>query len=277
MPPTRLSLVPVALTVIVASTAVADADRIKVAIVPEVEVNLDASRVDALAQDLANALEAELDVDASGGLEVRRSLPPDGVPPDCRSSAACVADLAKRLDATELLFVVMVDTGGIQVDSVWVQAATNQQVVRPAIVVGPAAEASARFAAGARSLLPHAPAKRRPESVALTTQTRPAVPRHFTTPAMITSGIAVAGAGVGIVFGMRTRSRYDDCAGLGTRCTSDTRDTIRRNALIADAGFFVAAAGAVATAILYATSGKEAHVVVEPSPTGVAVTAVGRF
>src|SRR5688500_7835319 len=95
-------------------------DRIRVAVVPGVAVNLDAARVDALSQDLADALATELDVDAVGGLEVRRQLPPDGLPPDCVATPSCVSDVAKRLGATQLLFVVMVDTGGsgsVQVDS----------------------------------------------------------------------------------------------------------------------------------------------------------------
>lgn len=274
MPPVRiLGLLSM---IAIAGPAVAAADPIKVAIVPEVEVNLESARVDALAQDLAEALEAELEVDASGGLEVRRRLPPDGLPADCRATPACIADIAKRLDANQLLFVVMADTGGLQVDSTWIDVATNKQVQRPAIVVGPIPEAKARFVSAARSLLPDAPVRPKPKTVGeLSTTTRPAVPRHFTRPAMITAGVAVVGAGVGVVFGMRTRSRYNDCEKI--TCSSDARDSIRNNGLVADAGFFLAAAGAVATGILYATSGKEAQIIVEPSPTGVALTAVGRF
>src|SRR5689334_15441276 len=95
----------------VTSPAFAD-ERIKVAIIPGVAVNLDPARVDALSQDLANALQTVLDVDAVGGLEVRRKLPPDGLPVDCVATPACLADVAKRTGANQLLFVVMVDTGG---------------------------------------------------------------------------------------------------------------------------------------------------------------------
>ena len=47
-------------------------------------------------QDLAEALTAELDVDAVGGLEVRRQLPADGVPPDCVTTPACTPTSPKR-------------------------------------------------------------------------------------------------------------------------------------------------------------------------------------
>ena len=77
----------------------AAADRLKVAVVPGVAVNLDAARVDALGQDLADALGSELEVDAHGGLEVRRLLPADGVPADCHTTPACVADVAGRRHA----------------------------------------------------------------------------------------------------------------------------------------------------------------------------------
>src|SRR5262249_60798804 len=89
----------------------AGADRVKVAVVPGIAVTLDAARVDALSQDLASALSSELEVDALGGVEVRRKLPEAGLAPDCVANAACIADVARRLDAQQLLFVVTIDTG----------------------------------------------------------------------------------------------------------------------------------------------------------------------
>src|SRR5687768_11945883 len=103
-----------------ASPAAADtpAPRLRVAVVPGVAVNMDAARVDALSQDLATALATELEVEAIGGLEVRRRLPADGLPPDCVATPACTVDVARRLDVQQLLFVVMVDAGGaVQIDS----------------------------------------------------------------------------------------------------------------------------------------------------------------
>src|SRR5262245_28141182 len=95
--------------------------KVRVAVVPGIAVNLDASRVDALSQELADALSRELEVEAIGGLEVRRRLPGEGLPSDCIVTQACIADVAKRLSAAQLLFVVVVDTGGaIQIDSTWI-------------------------------------------------------------------------------------------------------------------------------------------------------------
>src|SRR6185503_19035401 len=119
-----------------ASPRIASAERVKVAVVPGIAVNLDAARVDALSQDLAEALRSELDIDAVGGLEVRRQLPSAGLPPDCVATPACVGDVANRLGAQQLLFVVMIDTGtggAIQIDSTWVDPNAHKSASRPAI------------------------------------------------------------------------------------------------------------------------------------------------
>ena len=47
-------------------------DGPRVAVVPGIAVNLDAAKVDALSQDLAEALTSQFVVDAVGGLEIRR-------------------------------------------------------------------------------------------------------------------------------------------------------------------------------------------------------------
>ncbi|MBA3397953.1 MAG: hypothetical protein H0T89_35340 [Deltaproteobacteria bacterium] len=247
----------------------AHAERVKVAIVPGIAVNLDAARVDALSQDLADALSTELEVDAVGGLEVRRQLPPEGLPPDCVATPACVADVAKRLDAAQLLFVVMVDSGGggsVQIDSTWIEPATGKSASRPAIDIAVITDARSRFAAAARSLLPDAPVRPKPPTGGngggtMTT----AVPRHFTKTSMVTAGVAVVGLGMGIGFGIRAKNLFNDCDKPSAPCSSSQEDKIRNTALIADVGFLVAAAGAVATAVLFATSGEESRMVVSPS------------
>lgn len=258
--------------------------KLRVAIVPGIAVNLDAARVDALSQDLADAVAAELDVTALGGLEVRRRLPADGVPPDCVATPACVADVAARLDAEQLLFVVMVDTGAggaIQIDSTWVEPASGKSASRPAIDLASVADAKARFTVMAPQLFPDAPVRPKPKAAPefLGTMTE-AVPRHFTLGAKLAGGVAVAGLGVGIGFGLRARSRYHACEDAPGTCSTDRHDTIRTSALVADLGYFVAIGGAVASAVMFATSGREARLVVGPPPDGnpgAAVTALGRF
>jgi hypothetical protein len=255
-------------------------DRIKVAVVPGIAVNLDAARVDSLSQDLANALQAELDVDAVGGVEVRRKLPEMGLQPDCVANQACIADVARRLEATQLLFVVMIDTGtggAIQVDSTWVDPEAHKSASRPAIDIAAIAEARARFADAAQQLLPDAPV--RPKPTGLGRLSEP-VPRHFTLPTYVTAGATAVGIGFGVGAGLRARSKYKDCEDLapsGAECSRGRKDSIRHIALISDVGWLVGLGGTIATAVLYATSAEGPHVIVEPAPGGATVSAVGRF
>lgn len=257
---------------------------VKVAVVPGIAVNLDTARVDALSQDLAEALASELEVEASGGLEVRRQLPPDGLPADCVTTPACTADVAKRTGASQLLFVVMVDSGAggsIQIDTTWIDPASGRSASRPAIDLTSPSEAKSKFASSATSLLPDAPVRKKATNVVsgggVNTTMSEGVPHHFTTPAKITAAVAAVGLGAGIAFGLSTRSKYNACDADPVGCTSDQKDSIRRLGLAADAGFIVATGAAIATVVLYATSAKEPHIIVAPSSDGATVSAVGRF
>jgi hypothetical protein len=266
---------------LISRSASADRTRPKVAVVPGIVVNLAAARVDALTQTLAEALQAELEVDAIGGVEVRRRLPPAGLPSDCVASEPCIADVARRLGADQLLFLVLIDTGAtgaIQIDSTWIDPVAHRSGSRPAIDIATIADARARFAAAASQLLPDAPVRPRPQA-SVGRMSAP-VPRHFTLPAYLTAGATVVGFGVGIPLGVDARNRYNDCTALahaGTACSQARKDAIRRVDLEADAGWLVGIGGMIATAILYATSSEASHVIVEPVPGGAAVTASGRF
>jgi len=260
----------------------AAAERSRIGVVPGIAVNLDSARVDALSQELADALRSVLDVDTIGGLEARRRLPVRGLPPDCVATQACIDDVARRLQAQQLLFVVMIDTGSggaIQVDTTWVDVAGKKTASRPAIDIATFATARSQFADAAQLMLPDAPVRLKPPGASLGRMSD-AVPRHLTLPSYVTAGATVAGLGVGIGLGISTRGKYRDCetsAGQGAPCSSSRKDSIRTTALIADAGWLVAIGGTVATAVLYATSGESPHVVVEPSPGGAVVTAAGTF
>jgi hypothetical protein len=273
----------VAASLLVVAPGLAAADRLKVAIVPGIAVNLDTARVDALSQDLANALTAELDIDALGGLEVRRMLPIDGLPPDCVATPTCTAEVARRLGATQLLFVVMVSSGvggAVQVDSTWLEPSTGKNTSRPTIDLASSADtdATAKFASFARQLLPDAPVRPKPKT-GISGNLSGGRPRHFTTTTMITGGAAVVGLGFGIALGLSTRSKYNACEreAMTGICTPSERDSIRNRGLAADAGFLVATGAAIATLVLYATSAESPHVVVTPSPEGGMVSAIGRF
>jgi len=277
----KLALV---LGVVAATTSLAHADRPKVAVVPGIAVNLDSARADALGQDLADALSTELEVVAVGGLEVRRLLPAEGLPPDCLTTPACIADVAHRLGAAQLLFVVMVDatgSGAVQVDSTWVDVASGRHASRPAIDLPTISEARPRFAAAARTILPDATVRAKPVSGggggAIRGVMTPEIPRHLTTTSYVTAGIGVAGLAVGVGFGLAARSKYGTCDVADNTCGKAQRDAIRTRALVADLGFLAALGGAVATGILFATSGKESRLVVGPTSNGVAISAAGRF
>jgi hypothetical protein len=276
-----------ALTLLFASTSTAyaqDPAPVRVAVVPGIAVNLDTARVDALSQDLAQALMEELVVDATGGLEVRRLLPADGLPPDCVTTPACTADVAKRTNAQQLLFVVMVDSGSggsIQVDTTWVEPASGKSASRPAIDLTSANDAKAKFAAAAKSLLPDAPVREKATNggggFGVNTKMTDGVPRHFTTPAKITAAVGVAGLGAGIALGLKTRSRYNACEDDAAHCTSSQMDSVRHYGLAADACYLVALGGAVATVVLYMGSSEEPRVIVSPTPEGATISAFGRF
>jgi len=272
----------VALTLLTAAAGSASADApAKVVVVPGLAVNVDAARVDALGQDLASALSAELIVEASGGLEIRRKLPAEGLPSDCIAKPACIADVARRVGAQQLLFIVVVDTGvggTIQIDSTWIDAASGKSAPRPAIDLASGADPKSRFVTAAPSLLPDAPVRPKPKA-GMDGKMSQTVPRHYTTAAKLTTGVAVVGLGVGIGFGLAARSLYKECdrepvAPVGC---DDKHDSIRTRALLADIGYGVAIGGAIATVVLIATSGKESRLIVEPTAQGVAVSTRGRF
>ena len=274
------------LTIVIALTGSAWADDtpIRVAVVPGIAVNLDTARVDALSQDLAQALSSELVVEAVGGLEVRRLLPAEGLPPDCVTTPACVADVATRTNANQLLFVVIVDSGAggsIQIDSTWIDPASGQTASRPAIDLTSAVDAKAKFAAAATQLLPDAQVRAKPSNggggIGVHTSMSEGTPRHFTTPAKITAAAGVVGLGAGIALGLVTRSKYHSCEDDAIGCSNADRDSIRSFGLLADAGFVVAVGGAVATAILYMGSAEEPRLIVSPTPEGATVSAFGRF
>jgi len=274
-----MRLAVLAAIVLGSATAGAEAPKPRIAVVSGLAVNVDTARADALAQDLSNALAEQLEVDAIGGLEVRRRLPEE-LPAECVSTPACIADVAHRLGASQLLFVVFVDSGTLQVDSTWVDVASGKSMSRPPIDVAAGSDPKAKFTASATQLLPDAKVRTKVSTTILKQgqfgKMTPDVPRHFTTWSLATTAITAVGVGVGIGFGLDARSKYNGCE-TSLACGTGARDGIRHVALIADAGYLVAVAAAVATGILFGTSGSESHLVVAPAENGATIGAFGRF
>ncbi|HUQ02105.1 MAG TPA: hypothetical protein VM261_06385 [Kofleriaceae bacterium] len=211
---------------------------VRVAIVVELTVNVVPERAVQLSAALADALHRELEVDAVGGADVARRLPEGGVPEECVATKACVDDLARRLDANELLFLAMVQVGAdIQIDSSWVSVATGEVISRPRVELLADARAGEVFSAAATRLMPHA--RKRPLAVVVT----PGEPKdtgpdhHFTMGSIVAGGVGIAAIGGGVAMGLSARSSYKRCdtgENPPVDCDGDYKDSIGTKALYAD-------------------------------------------
>jgi hypothetical protein len=269
-----------ALLVIMLCAAGADAAPARVAVVPQVEVNVDAQRAEALGSTLADALRAKLDVDAIGGVDVTRRLPDGGIAPDCVAQPACITQIGTRLEADQILFLVIVQVGHtIQLDATWADVATGKTIARPMIELPDDARAAPIFGDAAPKLLPDAPL--RPVATSQTVVIHEhadtiTTPRHMTTTSWITGGVAVAALGGAIALGAVTRDAYDACNHPDMACTNDRIDAIKTRSRLGDASLVLGVAAGVATAVLYWQSGGET-IAVTPTPGGAAVSLGGRF
>jgi hypothetical protein len=257
----------------------------RIAVVIELAVNVEASRADAIGAALADALNRELEVDAFGGADVSRTLPEDGLPDECLAHADCINDVANRLDAEQLLFLVVLGVGDdVQVDCSWVDLATGVVSARPRVVLGSDARAVSVFADAATRFLPDA--KKR-EGNTIIVGPGPAASgggHHMTAPAWITTSVAVAGLIAGGILAVSARATYERCDNLDGGCTDDVLDGLAHRDLAADVSFGVALGAAIATVVLYlrsdssaATPDEHTGLLVTPTGDGAAVGFAGRF
>ncbi len=266
-----------AFLVVAATAGTAAAAPHRVAVIPSVEVNVDAHRAEALTSTLADALRERLDVDAIGGADVTRRMPAAGLSEDCVAQKACVADLGKRLEVDQLLFIVIVQVGDtIQLDSTWADVATGNTIARPMIKLDDDARAAQIFGDAAQKLLPGSPLRSASKTIVITQPGDTTTPRHFTTTSLITGGVAVVGLGVGIGLGLSTRSSYNHCNSLELACSDSEISGIHTRAILADGITAIGVAAAAATVVLFWRSGGET-IVVTPTPGGAAVSLGGRF
>jgi hypothetical protein len=263
----------------------------RVGIVIELAVNVEPDRADAIAGALADALNRELEVDAFGGADVTRQLPAGGLPEECLARSECVADVAERLDAEQLLFLVVVQVGAdTQVDASWVDVASGAVTSRPRVLLPSDATAVSVFAARAQRYLPDAKERTREKTIIVREvpgATGPTTtPRRMTVPAWITAGTSGVALGAGVILGLGVRSTYRRCDRSaeddGVGCSDDELDGLERRALLADLSFGVAAGAAIATLVLYLRSGGDpveapAPVQVTPAPGGAVLGVAGRW
>jgi len=228
--------------------------RPRVAVVVDLVASVSRERAIELGLALADALQRELEIDAVGGADVERLLPPGGVPDDCVAAPACLADLGGRLDATQLLLLGVVQVGDrVRVDATWIDVARGEAVSRPRIELAADARAGEVFAAAASRLLPDVP--HRPP--AGTGDRPPPGPRRHLTPLTWTlGGVAVAALGIGVGFGLSANGTYDRCERDPDGCDDDTRDGIGRKALAADLLMGSALVVATTATILYLRSNR---------------------
>lgn len=247
---------------------------VRVAIVIELTVNVMPERAEQLSAALADALHRELEVDAVGGGDVSRRLPEGGVPEECLARKPCIDDLAARLDATELLFLAMVQVGAdIQIDSSWASVATGEVVSRPRIELLADARAGEVFSGAATRLLPHA--RKRPLAVVVTPgEQKPRGPqRHVTLGSGIVAGVGLAAVGGGVAIGLSARSSFQRCdvdMDPPPDCDDDYRKSISRRTLYADVLTGVGVIGLGTAVYLYIRSDRGEPVAKE---TGTKATA----
>ncbi len=257
----------------------------RIGIVVSTAVNVSAEEARGLAEKLGAALAGELGVDVVAGAETERRLPPGGLPGECVASAECRSDIARRLDADELLFLVIVKVGErIQIDPTWADAATARVTSRAALVIDQGTDAGKLFRGAAATLLPHV-RKRGPDIVVVTPGGEDGG-RHMTTPAWIALGATGAALTGGVIAGLAARGKYEELDGVCGKpglppCAPGDVSSLRNRALAADLLFAVGAAGAVTTLVLYLRSDAGAEdappITVAPTTAGLVVELGGRF
>lgn len=259
----------------VSSSVAAEPATPRVAIVVEVAVGVPPERADALAGELAAALESQLEVEARGGAEVVSRLPPGGLPDGCLAQPACVTEVARRLEVDGVLFIALVQLGEqLQVDASWLDAGGTTVAPRPRFELGPDDDVAVAFRGRAVTLLPEARLRRTIDVPVVPTPPRG---RRMTSAAWALTAVGGVALGAGVGLGLATRSAYLACERDG--CDADGRSAVRTRGLLADASFTVAALAALAGTVVYLRSApRQPRVVVEVDGDGRAgVVVVGAF
>jgi hypothetical protein len=231
---------------------------------------------DALGASLATALGDKLVVDAIGGADVARRLPPAGLPDECLSTPACVADLGARLGADRLLVLAVVRAGvELQIDATMIDVATGAGAPRPRLQVADLAAADAAFAEAATRYLPEAEERTQAGDGGGGDSHRP-----ITRGVWVTGGVGIAALIGSGVLGLTIKSKYDRCNDEDHPCGQDTKDSLHNRALIADVTLGVGVVAVAIAVVLYARTPLETSDVqpaVSPVAGGAVVGLGGRF
>jgi hypothetical protein len=299
----RLHSIAIAGLALAAPRAARADDVPRVGVVVAVHVNLNADEASALGGALGAVLRETLVVDVVAGDEAQRRLPEGGVEELCLTRPECVRDIAARLNADQLLFLVAVRLGTrIQIDPTWTNADGSQTVSRDAIVFEKDRPPRELFMEAAAQLLPDA-ARRPPGQPApppdrtadrtpppsasdVTLASPPVEPErglHIHRGTWIAGGVAVAALGGGIAFGLAARSADHDLDERGcdeSPCDPDDIDALERKMLLADvlyATALVSAGTAVAIQLLWGRGDDPPPVAVTGGADAASVSFSGRF
>jgi hypothetical protein len=277
--------------------APAAAEKVRrVGIVVTTKVNVSDAQVSQVSTTLGEIVQARFDADVIAGADAVRRLPPQGVSTRCVADVECRLELGRRLDAEELLLLVMVGAGdGVQIDPTWVDVASGRVNSRPAIEIKAGDDVRAVLERAAPALLPHlrqrssepTPEPREREVVVFTPggQADTGSQRRFTPATWVATGVG-AGALIGAtVFSLSSRRKFDTLDGDGCRrmpCSKDDIDSLRRDAILADVFFGTAIVAAGAVVVLWVTSESDAPAApsklsVGPGPGGVGLSLGGTF
>ena len=232
----------------------------RVAIVVTVQVNVSGDETNALASLMGTAIVEEFGVDVIAGAETVRRLPPDGVPDECIASSDCRNDLSRRLDADELLMLVVVRIGDeLQIDSTWVHVSSGETASRPKISLAASDDRAQVMKEASPRLLPHmekptpAPAPAPAPIIVMPQSSEQATKSVIPTSTWIAGGVSIASLAAASIFAVSARQKYEalDADGCRDVVCSDARiASLRRHARTADILFGVSGAAA-ATAIVF--------------------------
>jgi hypothetical protein len=231
----------------------------RVGVVVSLTVNMTPAEGRDLATMLGAALEESLPIEVIAGQETERRLPQGGLPENCVAEATCRLDLGRRLDADEILLLVIVRLGDqIQIDATWSNVSSGGVASRPATTLAPGQEPTRIFIKAAPALLPHI-ARRRSEPagtsiIVVSPAGQPDSGRHVTPGTWVAAGVSATALLGGTVFGLSAMRKYDSLYGRGCAtelCPRDDINQLRAHALTADLLLGTALASGVVAAILY--------------------------
>lgn len=235
----------------------------RVGVVVAVTVNTRKHEARRLADVLGSALLDQLDIDVVAGSEAERRLPPEGVPDTCVVDTACQRDVARRLEADQLLLLAVVRVGArVQLDATWVHVASGRTASRPRILLQDGRSARKVFADAVFELMPDAAlrmgrsdASGRTAPAAVTEIARPASRgRHATPGVWVTGTFGAAALVVSGLFAANAWDRHRDLEDRGCadmRCPMDEIDAVEARTRIADALLGVSVVAGVTAVVLY--------------------------